>query len=359
MGLVNKILPDCREELGFNDWPLMLVGLPILSLIIPGLFFGIALEDYVEHYLSHPFDMLIFTSIFWVTNRYIIVFLRRRYPLIDQSMMRIVVQILFVLVTTPIIGWILDSGISLMRSMFGFSSFHEPKFFLTIITTYFCCFTIISIYEAVYFFNKYKSALVDNEKIKTLHIQSQLDNLRNQINPHFLFNSLNVLVNLVPENENALGYIDKLSKFYRYSVNKSTDTLTDLESEIENTLIYCDLIKERFGDGIHFELCRAPESPRYIPPLTLQILVENAVNHNIVSKNSPLTVKISLNKHMDRIEVQNNLQKKIQAVKSTGKGVSNIKSRLAFFTDRELQVQETECEFIATVPLVRNKKVVK
>lgn len=148
-----------------------------------------------------------------------------------------------------------------------------------------------------------------------------------------------------------MNYLDKLSRFYRYTVSNQEQQLVPLETELENVTIYTDLLKERFHDGIQISLPEKSECEGQVLPLCLQLLIENAVKHNIVSKKKPL--QIIVNSEEDYIWVENNIQKRIHQVKSTGMGLKNIRERIAFFSDQPLLVEENADAFKVGVPLIR------
>jgi len=162
-------------------------------------------------------------------------------------------------------------------------------------------------------------------------------------------------MNIIPkDSDRALGYLSKLSKFYRYSVGKHEESLVTLHDEIANAKLYGDLLHERFGHNISikFENGYAPGSK--VVPLSLQLLIENAVKHNIVSSKKPLSVNVFVSKDKEYIHIKNNLQKKIQEVKSTGVGLKNIIQRFSYFTDKQVKVSVDGEYFEVAIPLVLN-----
>jgi LytS/YehU family sensor histidine kinase len=194
---------------------------------------------------------------------------------------------------------------------------------------------------------------LEKEQIQRAHIQGQLDNLRNQINPHFLFNSMNTLMNLIPADpERAMNYLSKLSKFYRYTVSNQEQSLVPLQTELDNVRIYSELLRERFHQGIQVRMPVQVEGNPTILPLCLQLLIENAVKHNIVASKKPLTIDIQIIQNGKYIKVKNNIQRKIQEVSSTGMGIKNIKNRVSFFTEDPLIITEDDEFFAVSVPLI-------
>ncbi len=341
------------EYLAFDDRKLMLLGIPVLTFIIPLLFFGVDFQYYLSIAHTEFFEGLVYTTIYWLFNRQMVIRVRKRYGALSQTTKRLGLQLLIVLLTIPFIGWLITPFCHYIYDFIGLPDLFEPTIFKSIIATYFLTFALTTLYEAIYFFHKYNAAVVEKEQIQRAHLQGQLDNLRNQINPHFLFNSLNTLMNLIPmDSERAINYLSKLSKFYRYAVSNQDHPLVLLQTELDNVRIYADLLQERFHHGIDIRIPEAVPARARILPLCLQLLIENAVKHNIVANKKPLTIDISLVQDGRYIQVRNNIQKKIQEVGSTGMGLKNIRNRVAFFTQAPLLVEENDRRFSVSVPLI-------
>ncbi|MEM6378408.1 MAG: hypothetical protein AAF705_09350, partial [Bacteroidota bacterium] len=178
------------EYIGFDDrWWMWLVGIPVLTFLIPFLFFGMTWDIFVRVFPQDLIEGLVYTVVFWLTCRQVTVYFRKKYPERKQNLRRVVRTVIW------ICGLILPISItiSLMCEFLSDTFLYEdfkPTPLQGTIATYFITFAIISLYEAVYYFKKYSEAILEKEKIQQAHIQGQLDNLRNQINPHFLFNSM-------------------------------------------------------------------------------------------------------------------------------------------------------------------------
>ena len=343
------------EYLAFDDRKFTFFGILILALLVPFLFFGVSIEYYWKVAHQEYFEGLTYTTAYWLLNRFLIIYLREKYGIFESVWKRLGIHFLIVITLVPIASVILSSVIDFIIAALGRQDLNEPTFLQGILSTYFLSFTIIVFYEAIYFFHKYKEAIVEKEKIEKAHIQGQLDNLRNQINPHFLFNSLNTLMNLIPtDSDRAMNYLSKLSKFYRYTVSNQEETLVPLNKEMENVRIYADLLQERFHNGIKINVPEVTSTDLQILPLCLQLLIENAVKHNIVSRKNPLTVDIDIGEDGKYIRVKNNVQKKIQAVSSTGMGLKNIRNRVAYFTKDPLEIQQDDTCFSVSVPLIKS-----
>lgn len=181
----------------------------------------------------------------------------------------------------------------------------------------------------------------------------QYERLKQQINPHFLFNSLGILDYLVQEHETerASSFIHKLAGMYRYMLSNDQNPLVKVSEELDFTLKYVDLLKERFTEGMLFEIdVDKAYHDYYIVPCALQLLVENATKHNVVSSDMPLRISIAI--EGQHIVVRNNLQPRTHGQPSTHLGLENIRRQYLDITKRDISVQKTDNEFIVKLPIV-------
>ena len=211
-----------------------------------------------------------------------------------------------------------------------------------------------SVNAIIFYVNRYKEAQLEAEKMKKISIESKYEALINQVNPHFLFNSLNVLSSLVYKNQDlASEFIEKLSSVYRYLLNSKDKKLITLEEELDFIKSYSYLLKTRFQTNLNFRMSISHESlKKQLPPASIQLLFENAIKHNIISKNQPLDIQIRTN-GSDYLYIENNYQpKESDSVESNGLGLINIRDRYRFFTDKEIQVSVDEKKFMVGIPLI-------
>lgn len=202
------------------------------------------------------------------------------------------------------------------------------------------------------FYQNWKTSLLKEEKLRSAQLASHFESLKNQVNPHFLFNSLNVLSTLVYKDQDlAAKFIKQLSNVYRYILDAQQKEVVPLVTELEALNAYIFLLKIRFGDNLTVNINLDPKDDFYLAPLTLQILVENAIKHNIISKNEPLTINIE--KRKDRICIRNNLQIKNNVLDSTGLGLPNIKERYAYISGKEVEVLKEKAQFIVKIPIIK------
>jgi len=184
-------------------------------------------------------------------------------------------------------------------------------------------------------------------------IKFQFENLKSQINPHFLFNSFSTLIALIESDSNeAVDYVEELSTLFRNILEYKDHDLIALDAELEVANNYLNLQKKRFGKNLIIDIQDLDAfSDLRIPPLTLQLLIENAIKHNVVSTDNPLTIHISINTEKERIFVRNNLQPKLDT-ESTGVGINNISNRYRLLTDRNIEITETDTEYIVGIPFM-------
>jgi len=212
---------------------------------------------------------------------------------------------------------------------------------------------IVSLFiHLIYFYKTYQENRVKQEKIIAGNASAQFESLKNQLDPHFLFNSLNVLSSLIEENpENAQKFTTSLSKIYRYVLEQRDKELVSVAEELKFAKTYMNLLKMRFENSITFELPESFENEEAkVVPLALQLLLENAIKHNVVSEQKPLHIKISIDEN--QLVVENNLQKKETLQTRKGVGLQNIVDRYAIISTRKVAIEETNEFFKIKLPIL-------
>jgi len=210
-------------------------------------------------------------------------------------------------------------------------------------------------FHLFYFYKALQERRVAEQKIIAGTASAKFDALKNQLDPHFLFNSLNVLTSLIEENPIAAQkFTTSLSKTYRYVLEQKNKDLVELSEEIKFAKTYINLLKMRFEDGIN---CSIPLelnlAEAKVVPLSLQLLLENAVKHNRVSPQQPLYIEIFEDKN--ELVVKNNLQKKEILGKGSKVGLINIQQRYGLLTTRKVQINKSELYFEVRLPLLTRK----
>ena len=196
------------------------------------------------------------------------------------------------------------------------------------------------------------------ESAKAETATAQFETLKSQLDPHFLFNSLNVLTGLIEENpDNAIDFTTSLSKIYRYVLEQKGKEVVPVQEEINFAKTYVNLLKLRFENSIDFEIEQTTFSENeFIVPLSLQILLENTITHNIVSEQKPL--KINIYKQDNQLVVENTFQPKETVKDSTGIGLNNIINRYQLISDRKVFVNKTPNLFTVKIPILTQKNAI-
>ena len=201
------------------------------------------------------------------------------------------------------------------------------------------------------FLIEWRRSAVEAERYQKESMNATYESLKNQVNPHFLFNSLNALTNLVYEDQDkAANFIKQLSEVYRYVLDTRDKEVVPLEEELKFLKSYAYLQQIRFGDKLAIELS-LNGLKTMVAPLALQMLIENAVKHNEVSEDNPLRIKVY--NEGDFIVVENNLQKKSSlGESSSGVGLENINKRYQFLSNEKVKIVESENKFLVKLPVI-------
>jgi sensor histidine kinase YesM len=209
------------------------------------------------------------------------------------------------------------------------------------------------VYETRYHFARVRHVEIEKEKLEKEKLRAELYHLKEMVNPHFLFNTLNSLSALISENpRQAEVFLDELTRVYRYLLRNNETDLTTLTNELQFIRSYFHLLKTRYSEGIHFITdINLPTDDYLLPPLTLQLRVENAVKHNRLMKDQPLTIHVFTTQNKELV-VSNNIQKKDTMVDSTKVGLQNINAKYKLLQRPGITIDRTGETFSVTVPLI-------
>jgi len=216
---------------------------------------------------------------------------------------------------------------------------------------------IITIIDwGLYLLESWRNSLAEIERFRKERIEFQFEMLRNQVNPHFLFNSLNTASSLIYENQDSASkFVKQLAKVYRYVLEQQSKELVTLHEEMQFISSFIYLLELRFANNLKVEMHIDESYSKYLVlPMGLQLLVENALKHNIVSAKKPLYLEIFIeNEGKEYLVVRNNLQRKTQTEYSSQLGLSNIVNRYAFLTEKPVIIDESSERFTVKLPLVK------
>ena len=218
--------------------------------------------------------------------------------------------------------------------------------------------TIVIIFHFVYFYNRYQKSKIKEQKVIAGTASAKFDALKNQLDPHFLFNSLNVLTSLIEENpDNAQRFTTALSKVYRYVLEQKNKDLVTVDEELDFARTYMSLLKMRFEDSIIFDIPERASNPESkVVPLSLQLLLENAVKHNMVTSSKPLHIRVF--ESGEELIVDNNLQPKKIVKKSSGVGLDNIRQRYNLLTNRKVIINQQAERFAVALPMLTKQQTI-
>lgn len=213
-------------------------------------------------------------------------------------------------------------------------------------------FIILLIVHFLYIYKGYQENKVKEQKIIAGTANAKFESLKNQIDPHFLFNSLNVLSSLIEENpENAQRFTTSLSKIYRYVLEQKDKELVSVEEELAFAKTYMNLLKMRFENSLFYEVPTSILNPEAkVVPLSLQLLLENTVKHNVVSEQKPLHIRIYIEGNY--LAIQNDYQKKEVLQERKGVGLQNIINRYGIITNRKVLIEQNEQAFTVKIPIL-------
>jgi len=209
------------------------------------------------------------------------------------------------------------------------------------------------VYFSLHFLGHWQKSELETEKFKKETLKSQFDNLKNHLDPHFLFNNLNILSALIDKDkEESKLFLDKFADVYRSLLKTKDEDLISVQDELEFINAYIYLLKTRFEENVIFNISVEKDALfKMIPPLTVQLLMENAIKHNIISEKRPLIVDVTSDGQS--IKVCNSLNERpTDQTEVPGSGLDNIRNRYAYFSDELITVNKTEQEFCVTIPMI-------
>jgi len=229
--------------------------------------------------------------------------------------------------------------------------FKENDFTAYFFASIFALLTVLFVFLVSYVFIERRNTAKEKEK---RHLaQFKYLRLRNQVNPHFLFNSLNILDGLVGEGQNELAstYIHKLAALYRYMLKNEEETLVKLHDELDFVEKYLDLLKVRFQEGLIVDSEIEPTAfQKSVVPCSLQLLIENATKHNAIVAENPLHIMISAD--AESIRISNNLCPKVNAPESTGLGLKYIRQQYQDLSGKDITIIKTDTDYTVVLPLI-------
>jgi hypothetical protein len=331
-----------------NDRLILIFGIPILSIIAFLLLGQDMLAGDSKKALVGILSSLSSTVIMWLGVRNIVVYLWKKHPWEKNPIRHLLIEIVAIVGFTMLAGLL----VTLFWYLFDKDSIKIDDLGLNIFFTLTITFFITSLHEGYFFFLQWKKTLVISENLEKENIQSQYETLKSQISPHFLFNNLNTLASLIEEDPKvAVEYVQRTADYYRSILGVKDKDVIPLSEELKLIEDYYFLQKKRYGTNLNLTIEVPVEVMQtVVAPLTIQMLFENAIKHNIISNDKPLKVRISING--DFIEVENNLQTRELDEKSSRIGLQNISNRYKFLSGKDVVVSQNGITFKVNIPIL-------
>ncbi|AKD55270.1 sensor histidine kinase [Spirosoma radiotolerans] len=322
-----------------NDKWMRLGGVALLALVGQWVMFGYTNVPYPADWRI-PLFFMTGSVVVWECNRRGIIVSRQRYPELAQTGHRVLFQLIwFVLFASAI--RISQTFIYHQIGLFPAEDYFlfKPYFFNTLVSVV-GTIQVAAVFEGMYLYERWKVAYIETEELKKVNLQSQLDSLKMQLNPHFLFNNLNSLSSLITtDTDQADSFLNELSSVYRYLLQQNKRDLCPLSDELTFINAYFHLLKARYSDAIFMEVDVENKYLSYqIPTLTLQLLFENAIKHNIILAEQPLRIRVYTRD--GRLIVANNRQIKKVTVPSPRNGLQNFITKYKLLGQSPVIVQD-------------------
>ncbi len=307
--------------------------------------------------LSFLFTMLYSVSLY-LANAMIFIFLDKVYKHDRFTAKRLLLGFVLSFALTLFIIFLLRLAEEVLINQKSWETFIRAEKPANYTVSVIIFFFVTLFIHAFYFYKAYQENKVKEQKIIAGTASAKFESLKNQIDPHFLFNSLNVLSSLIEENpENAQRFTTSLSKVYRYVLEQKDKELVSVTEELSFAKTYMNLLKMRFENSLFYELPDEIANPdAKVVPLSLQLLLENTVKHNVVSEQKPLYIRIFIDG--DYLAIQNDFQKKEVLQDRQGVGLQNIVNRYAIITNRKLLIEQNEKTFTVKIPILTKQVIV-
>ena len=334
------------QAINTTNWRSQILGIVLLSVAITVLN---NLDETHEpaNILISFFYALLVCSALWIGNGLIASGLSTRISWVEKPALRFTAGVLMMVLYTAIIYIIIIELIE----WYNEKEFSSRTYWQSLLVTMVITSLISLVLHARMFLVNWRQTAIDRERLEKAHVLSQYESLRNQVNPHFLFNSLNVLTELVHQDaELAERFVRQLSRVYRYVLEKRDSEVVSLQEELTFLKSFLFLQEIRQPDTLQVVWPQEVPDDVALPPLALQLLAENAIKHNVLDTERPL--KLVLEIKDGRLLVENNLQRRLHQ-DGTGVGLSNLISRYKYLSDAAVEVKETSNSFSVSLPLLK------
>lgn len=333
-----------------NDKTIRLLLIPFFGFVIPNATGMIENSAYNAPQLFFVYLYFTFVAFaIWQGNRYLLFRLRLRFSWLSQPMYKVIALVVSnIFYTIPI-------SVGLMTMWYVFGQNAAADWDVIYKATALCVVCVVFIthtYETVFLIKSWGTDKTKSETLEKAKVQAELEALKNQIDPHFMFNSLNTLSYLIENNSvKAKLFNDNLAEVYRYILFNKDRNLVLLSEELAFAEKYFSLLKIRFSDSVSLKIVSPFENDNFLlPPISLQILLENAIKHNEFSERKPLVITLDIQN--DKVVITNRVRKKKIKKQSSHIGLQNLNERYKLITEKEIVIEDTSDMFRVTLPLL-------
>jgi len=337
-----------------KDFTVLVGSMLPMAILVNYFLYGNAYFSSTTQFISTTLVSFLFFGFGFLTYGFVAIVMRNRFPEDRQLFKRLIICLsIFFLMSAVYISLLLLAydyfdfyGYEYMDNDFikGYVTLITLNIFLTFLN------------EGIYRFEKYKVTITENEQLKKEYMHSRLLGLKSQMNPHFLFNSLNSLSSLIQEDaEKAEEFLDHMSKVYRYLLRTNEEKLVPIETELSFIRSYFFLLKSRYKDALELDIDVSPDRMEQLaPPLTLQMIVENAINQNAISRLKPLKIKVT--DASKGIQVINTIQPKMTSIHSNAEIEENINNKYRLLCGCEILIKEDPEQRAIWLPVMVNRE---
>jgi hypothetical protein len=349
---ITEVEPSKNEasEVQLNDNTIRLIGIPFFGIAIPnltGLFGPLTFRD-TTYWLGYLYFILL-AFLIWQGNRYLLFRTRKRFTWFDKPIEKLVLLFMNnIFYTTPLtIAWI-----CMWYNMAAFSAIKWDVIIVVALVNVICVLFVTHVYETVFMVKEQQNEQVKNSELQRAKAEAELAALKNQIDPHFMFNSLNTLTHLIKTDPKvAFEFTENLAEVYRYILSQKDQTLVLLDDELEFTHKYTDLLHLRFGNSLIIKkrFNGTMGKDFLIPPTSVFVAFENAVKHNEISEKNPMYIDVDVQE--GSLIITNSMRERKTRAHSSKIGLKNLDERFRLVTGKGIVAEVKDDKFTVQFPL--------
>jgi hypothetical protein len=344
------VLQSPENEVRLKDEKIRLIGIPFFGIAIPNLtgLFGSLRFDDARYWLGYVLFIGLAAAI-WEGNRYLLFRTRQRFTWFDKPIEKLILLFMNnIFYTAPLtVAWLCT-----WYAIIGFTTKWDTIVIVSLINVI-CVLFITHVYETVFMVKEQQNEQLKNAELQRAKAEAELAALKNQVDPHFMFNSLNTLTHLIKvDPPRALEFTEDLAEVYRYILAQKDRTLVLLDDELDFTRKYTDLLHLRFGRAliISNRFNESAGKEFLIPPTSVFVAFENAVKHNEISERTPMMIDMDLQEGI--LSVSNSIRERKNAGHSPKIGLKNLDERFRLVTGKGITVARQDEKFVVRLPLI-------